>query len=90
MTTFDQAIVAVKNGKRARRAVWPEGAFIYLVPGSNFTVSRAPLEGIYPRGTEIQYMPHIDFAYGDGRCCVWEISQESVLASDWSIQEQSV
>jgi len=34
--------------------------FVFLVPGSVFKVNRAPLLGIYPEGTEINYHAHVD------------------------------
>jgi len=55
---FGAALHALKEGKRVARMGWNgKGMFIFLVPGSTFKVSRPPLMGIYPEGTEINYCP---------------------------------
>ena len=54
--SFGLAVEAVKKGKKIARAGWNgKGMFLFLVPGSTFKVNRAPLLGIYPEGTEINY-----------------------------------
>lgn len=56
---------------------------IYLVPGSQFAVSRAPLNVIFPEGTVINYRQHFDVVYADGTCGVWTPTQEDMGAQDW-------
>lgn len=81
---FGQVIEGLKRGRRYERVNWNgRGMFIYLVDGSNFTVNRAPLLGIYPEGTEIVYRPHIDMRTADGECVPWFASQSDMLAEDW-------
>lgn len=71
---------------RAARTGWNgNGMFIFLVPGSTFKVSRPPLLGIYPEGTEINYRSHIDMKTADGSIVPWVASQTDVLAEDWII-----
>lgn len=75
-------------GKKVARAdiPWQAGhQFVYLVPGSEFAVNRAPLMGIYPEGTLIRYRPHLDVRYFDGTCGVWTPTQEDIMASDWHV-----
>lgn len=84
--TFGEALVALKAGKKVSRAGWNgKGMFLFLVPGSTFKVSRAPLLGIYPDGTEINYCPHIDMKTADEKVVPWLASQTDVLAEDWNI-----
>lgn len=81
---FGDAIRALKAGSRVTRAGWNgHGMFLYLVPGSTFTVNRLPLLGIYPEGTEMNYCAHIDMKAADGSCVPWLASQTDVLAEDW-------
>jgi hypothetical protein len=81
---FGQALAEIKNGRLVARTAWAsDGTFIYLVPGSRFTVNRAPLLGIYPAGYEIEYQPHIDMGTETGVCGTWVASQEDLLAEDW-------
>ena len=54
--------------------------FLFLVPGSHFTVNRAPLLGIYPEGTEIDYHAHIDMKTATGEIVPWLASQTDMLA----------
>lgn len=85
---FGIALECLKNGKTVRRKGWNgKGMFLYLVPGSTFAVNRAPLMGIFPEGTVIDYCPHIDLRTADGKCAVWTASQTDILASDWELAD---
>ncbi|MDE3023706.1 MAG: DUF2829 domain-containing protein [Pseudomonadota bacterium] len=86
--SFGLAIEAMKKGFKVCRAGWNgKGMFLFLVPGSQFKVSRAPLLGIYPEGTEINYCPHIDMKTADEKVVPWLASQTDMLADDWQIVE---
>ena len=81
---FSVALIAIKSGKRLRRAGWNgKGMFVFLVDGSTFKVSRPPLLGIYPEGTEINYHAHIDMRTADGQIVPWLALQADLLATDW-------
>lgn len=83
---FGQALQAVKHGAKACRKGWNgKGMFIFLVPGSTFNVSRPPLLGIYPEGTEINYHAHVDMRTADGTIVPWLCSQTDMLAEDWCV-----
>lgn len=85
---FGRALKLLRQGKKMARRGWNgKGMFVYLVDGSEFTVNRAPLLGIYPEGTEIKYRPHLDMRYADGTCGVWLASQSDILMEDWYIVE---
>lgn len=87
---FSEALTEIKVGKKLTRLGW-NGAdqFVFLVPGSQFTVDRAPLLGIYPVGTKIDYRPHVDIRTVDGSICPWQPSQGDLLANDWKIVAES-
>lgn len=86
--TFGEAVEALKLRSKVARAGWNgKGMFLFLVPGSQFKVSRPPLLGIYPEGTEINYCPHIDMKTADDKVVPWLASQTDVLAEDWAIVE---
>lgn len=88
MMNFGSALQALKNGQKVAREGWNgKGMFLFLVPGSVFKVNRAPLLGIYPEGTEINYRPHIDMKTVDGEIVPWVASQTDVLAEDWCVVE---
>jgi hypothetical protein len=83
---FGQAVEALKSGKKVERQGWNEkGMFLFLVPGSTFKVNRAPLMGIYPEGTEINYQAHIDMKTAQDTVVPWLASQSDVLAEDWQV-----
>lgn len=83
---FGDAIDALKNGEKVERRGWNgKGMFLFLVPGSRFIVNRPPLLGIYPEGTSITYLPHIDMKTADGSVVPWLASQTDVLAEDWEL-----
>lgn len=82
--TFSRALQIIKQGGRVARKGWNgKGMFIFLVPGSRFVVNRAPLLGIYPEGTEIEYHAHIDMKTAQGYVVPWLASQADLLADDW-------
>lgn len=86
MGTFEMALHQLKRGDRAIRTGWNgKNMFIFLVPGSTFTVNRPPLLGIYPEGTVINYHAHIDMRTADGTIVPWLASQTDLLAEDWEI-----
>lgn len=83
---FGEALSIVKGGGRVQRSGWNgKGMFIFLVPGSTFTVNRAPLLGIYPPGTTINYHSHVDMRTADGQIVPWLCSQTDMLAEDWAV-----
>ena len=87
--SYGVALMHIKNGSLLARAGWNgKGMFIFLVPGSTFTVNRAPLLGIFPEGTAIRYRPHIDMFTADGEVVPWVCSQSDQLADDWMVVEK--
>lgn len=81
---FGQALEVLKQGHKVARQGWnSKNMFLFLVPGSTFKVNRAPLLGIYPEGTEVNYCPHIDMKTADNKVVPWLASQTDVLAEDW-------
>jgi hypothetical protein len=83
MMNFGEAVESLKRGKKVARSGWNgKGMFLFLVPGSTFKVSRAPLLGIYSEGTEIKYHAHIDMKTFQGDVVTWLASQTDVLADD--------
>jgi len=84
--SFSQALNELKAGNKVARAGWNgKKMFVFLVPGSVFKVSRPPLLGIYPEGTEIRYHAHVDMKTADGQVVPWLCSQTDLLAEDWEI-----
>ena len=84
--TFGEAVELLKLGYKVARIGWNgKNMFLFLVPGSTFKVSRPPLLGIYPEGTEVSYQPHIDMKTAQGTVVPWLASQSDVLAEDWVI-----
>ena len=85
---FGLAVEAMKKGKKVARVGWNgKGMFVFLVQGSTFKVSRAPLNQFYEEGTEVNYCPHIDMKTADNKIVPWLASQTDVLADDWYIIE---
>jgi hypothetical protein len=83
---FGSAIECIKDGLKVAREGWNgKGMFVFLVPGSRFTVNRPPLLGIYPEGTVIDYRSHIDMKTAQGDVVPWVASQSDLLAEDWVV-----
>lgn len=84
--TFGLAVESLKKGQKLARSGWNgKGMFVFLVAGSTFNVNRAPLLGIFPEGTEINYRPHIDIKNVDGSISTWVPSIGDVMAEDWMV-----
>ncbi len=82
--SFSSALEFLKGGNKVARSGWNgKSMFIFLVPGSQFKVNRAPLLGIYPEGTDINYHAHIDMKTADNMIVPWLASQTDMLADDW-------
>ena len=85
---FGEALAAIKAGKRVARAGWNgKGMFLFLVPGSTFTVNREPLLSIMGEGTQVQYHAHIDMKTAQGYVVPWLASQSDLLSEDWEIAD---
>lgn len=83
---FSEALLYVKAGKRVSREGWNgKGMFIFLVPGSTFTVNREPLMSILGEGTQVNYHGHVNMKTADGMIVPWLCSQTDMLATDWGI-----
>lgn len=83
---FGWALALLKRGQRVARTGWNgKGMFLFLVSGSHFQVNRAPLLGIYPEGTGIDYRPHIDMKTAQGDVVPWVASQSDLIEEDWQI-----
>ena len=84
--SYSLALELVKKGKRVQRIGWNgKGMFIFLVPGSTFTVNREPLLSILGEGTQVNYHGHIDMKTADGMIVPWLCSQTDALAEDWQV-----
>lgn len=83
---FSSALLAIKAGSRVARAGWNgKGMFVFLVPGSTFTVNREPLLSILGEGATVNYHGHVDMRTADGTIVPWLCSQSDLLASDWCV-----
>jgi hypothetical protein len=81
---FGDALAIVKVGGRVARSGWNgKNMFIFLVPGSRFTVNREPLLSILGAGTEVDYHGHVDMRTANGQIVPWLCSQTDMLAEDW-------
>lgn len=86
--SFSDALKLIRSGNNhvAWREGWNgKGMFIFLVPGSQFQVSRPPLLGIFKEGTQISYHDHIDMKTADGKIVPWLASQSDLLSDDWIV-----
>ena len=84
-----RAVKLMQSGYCVARAGWNgKDMFLFLVPGSTFKVNRAPLLGIYPEGTTINYHAHVDMKTVDGTIVPWLCSQSDLLAVDWFVVDQ--
>lgn len=86
MASFSWALQRLKSGDKVQRTGWNgKGMFVFLVPGSTFTVNREPLLSIMGEGTQVDYHAHIDMKTADNKVVPWLASQTDILAEDWEL-----
>lgn len=81
--SFSDALNRLKKGIRVGRREWKNARFVFLVQGSEFEVSRAPLNEFFAEGTKVTYRPHIDMCGADGSIGTWSPSMVDIMANDW-------
>jgi hypothetical protein len=78
-------------GKRVRRAGWNgKGMYLFLVPGSVFTVDAGkPMGQANPNlvGKQVQYHTHVDMMTAQGYVVPWTCSQPDLLSDDWELAD---
>ena len=79
---FSNALLAIKDGALVEREGWGCKGMVL------FQVSRPPLLGIFPEGTEVDYRPHIDMKTAGGWIVPWLPSQTDIMANDWQVKEE--
>ena len=84
---FGTALDYLREGKRVGRKEWKNARYVFLVQGSQFEVSRAPLNQFFEEGTKVNYRPHIDMCGADNTIGTWSPSMVDVLALDWYLVE---
>ena len=80
---FDEALRRLKVGCRVGRKDWKNAKCVFLVDGSEFEVSRAPLNKFFAEGTKVTYRPHIDMVGADDSIGTWSPSMVDIMAEDW-------
>ncbi len=89
MNGIGWAVKQMQDGARVRRVGWNgKGMFLFLIPGSTFTVSEGrPMARHYPVGTEVNYHAHVDMKTATGDVVPWLCSQTDLLADDWELAD---
>lgn len=84
---FGEALDLLRAGKRVARTHWAQaGVWIFLVPGSTFTVAAdRPMGKANPElvGRDVSYRSHIDVHNADGSVEPWVATSTELLATDW-------
>jgi hypothetical protein len=84
--SFGCALEEMEKGKCVARLGWNgKGMYIFKVKSSVFNVNKAPLLGIFPEGTSIEYQAHIDMKTVDNSIVPWLASQSDIQATDWVV-----
>lgn len=82
---FGKALDYLKEGERVGRYEWKNARYVFLVQGSEFEVSRAPLNQFFSEGTKVTYRPHIDMCGADDSIGTWAPSMVDLMAEDWYV-----
>lgn len=85
MMSFEDALRYLKQGERVGRREWKNALYVFLVEGSEFTASRAPLDQWFDEGEKIIYRPHIDMCGADNTIGTWAPLMVDLMAVDWYV-----
>lgn len=80
---FEEAIQAVKAGKKAKRKGWDDDKK-YITLASNITYNDC--KGIYEKGYDYEFLSHTIALVQ--KFCIrlgWHVSYDDTLANDWII-----
>lgn len=89
--TFDEALIAVKRGKRITRQGWNgKKMFVFHVPARDVPATDYPaLDGVFPAGTMVGHNTYLAMKTVDNTIVPWLISQTDALADDWAIVHEA-
>ena len=86
---FGQALDALNNGLKVRRAGWNgKGMWLILVPGNDDRdlMPGTPYALAMPAASAVSINPHIDMMTATGQMQPgWLASQTDMLADDWEV-----
>lgn len=81
-TTFDQALIALRNGLAISRIGWNgKGMFVYLVPSAEYEASTDIAKAYF--GGKVPYGAYLAMKTAQGNVVPWLASQRDILADDW-------
>jgi hypothetical protein len=87
MNGIGWAVKELQDGRRVARQGWNgKDMYLFLVPGSTFTVEAdRPMGKACPEliGKEVDYHAHVDMKTAQGYVVPWLCSQSDLLATDW-------
>jgi hypothetical protein len=87
MSDIGDAIQEMREGGKVARKGWNgKGMYLFLVPGSTFTVeAERPMGKVCKElvGKKVDYHAHIDMKTAQGYVIPWLASQADLLADDW-------
>lgn len=86
MVGFDQALLALKEGKRITRTGWNgKGMFAYMVPAASYPVQTGAAKEYFGEGSMISYRDYFALKTVDENVAVWVPSTSDILAEDWEV-----
>lgn len=83
---FEDALTALKIGKRVSRSGWNgKGMFAYLVPEASYPVQTGAAKEHFGEGAMVPYRAYLALKTVDDDVAVWVPSVSDILANDWQV-----
>ena len=80
-------IEAIKSGKKARRACWSGGKYLYYVPSASYPAITDVAKSIMDESGNVLYKQYIAIRCKDGMVGVYDAPQCDLFANDWETIE---
>jgi hypothetical protein len=88
VTTFGDALEAIKVGHRVSRSGWNgKGLFVYLVPANSYPAQTGVAKAYFGEGAMVPYTAYMAVKNVDGTVSTWAPSGSDALAEDWVISK---
>jgi hypothetical protein len=86
MAGFEEALLALKDGKRITRTGWNAGGmFAYLVPAASYPVQTGAAKEYFGEGAMVPYRAYFALKTVDNDIATWVPSTSDILETDWQV-----
>lgn len=87
MIDYGSALLHLRSNRCVKRAVWPDGVYLVLVPSLEIDVDGTPLAASHPAGGKLVSTPTVKRVVMGNVATPWTAAWEDQFAIDWTVVE---